>query len=122
MTDCAKCGHSKHDLACGVQVPRSQATAAMSYDGPWFCGCRSYVAALSRDGLLYEIRRSLEATHPDRAEALCAALERLMTKPCERCGADDATYEANPYAAEIHGDHSPCWMCDSCRMESASDI
>lgn len=32
--------------------------------------------APTRDGLLAEIRRSLMATHPDRAEALCAALER----------------------------------------------
>lgn len=42
--------------------------------------------------------------------------------PCDHCGWFDTTFDDCPYAAEIHGDHTPVWMCESCRRQAADDI
>ena len=42
---------------------------------------------------------------------------------CEQCGTtDDVTFAADPFAAEIHNDSTPRYMCGGCRYQSAMDI
>jgi hypothetical protein len=41
---------------------------------------------------------------------------------CERCGSGGATFDACPYASEIHGDDSPVWMCDDCRHQALQGL
>ena len=41
--------------------------------------------------------------------------------PCGQCGAPGEMRE-NPYAAEIHGDHTLHALCDACAYQAAQDI
>ena len=43
---------------------------------------------------------------------------------CEDCGnyGEDVTYDACPFASEIHGDETPLWLCESCRYDRMMDI
>lgn len=46
-----------------------------------------------------------------------------VAKPCRSCGGVvGVTLDADPYASEIHGDHTPVWMCSGCREASAGDV
>lgn len=46
-----------------------------------------------------------------------------VPRPCEQCGTtDDVSFDANPYAEEIHGNNTPVWLCRSCRRELALDV
>lgn len=38
------------------------------------------------------------------------------------CKKNEATYGPDPYAWEINGDETPCWLCDNCAHERAMDI
>ena len=45
---------------------------------------------------------------------------------CEDCGKPfcerHIIYEEDPFAAEIHDDHTKVWACEDCRLESVADI
>lgn len=74
MADCTRCGHheAKH-LRTGEMGSIVRGSCRE-------CSCREFTQdrpEIPRDMLLSEIRRSLEATHPDRSGALMAALERI---------------------------------------------
>ena len=82
--------------------------------------------------------RELSLTDTDvleRIERLCDEIERAAGTTTEpepvkspekpeacKCGSTDVTFGSDPYASEIHDDHTPVWMCDACRHESLMDI
>lgn len=62
-----------------------------------------------------------EPFSPDGLE--CKHCGAEMDPPtCAGCGDEGATYAPCPYAADIHGDDTPMWLCDLCRYNRAQDI
>ena len=43
---------------------------------------------------------------------------------CESCGkkGEDVDYCEDPFAAEIHDDHTQVWLCEKCWQNAADDI
>jgi len=41
---------------------------------------------------------------------------------CKNCGSEYATLGINPFAAEINGNYTECYMCADCRYQSRMDI
>lgn len=52
--------------------------------------------------------------------------QRMMNRHkagyCDYCGAEHATYRADPYQMEIHGEIVMGWFCDRCYQSFAEDI
>ena len=59
-------------------------------------------------------------------ECIFAGLSLGITKQpekCEVCGSrENVTFAPRPFAADMYGDETCCWMCEGCRYESAMDI
>lgn len=65
-----------------------------------------------------------------RREAQRRAAEKLVSKKsesevpsCEGCGTRTSiSYAPSPFAQDVHGDDTPCWLCDECSAQQADDI
>lgn len=49
-------------------------------------------------------------------------LEKNKKCGCERCGASEADYVADPYKSEIDNVEEMKWLCDACYDDIAADI
>lgn len=69
---------------------------------------------------IYEhlVNQKIEKEKDDLAELaeLRADLDRRKHTPefCSRCGNNNAMYTVDPYAAQVRGDYSYHWLCQSC--------
>jgi hypothetical protein len=110
---------------------RLQIVASEGWLGP--TGPRTYgdMQALATE--LLELRKENERLRRDREYAcrtgrtndeLRKENEALKSEAkCVSCGTKvNLMFGPDPYAADIHGDDTPIWACDSCRTESAADI
>jgi hypothetical protein len=53
--------------------------------------------------------------------------KRRLRRRCASCGSvytvgDGISWQVDPFAADVHGDRTKHWLCDSCADESAMEI
>jgi hypothetical protein len=51
-----------------------------------------------------------------------STLPQSKVGACEGCGAPDAEFAPDPYQADVNDDHTPVWLCETCRSNRADDI
>ena len=65
--------------------------------------------------------KSDEREFTEEEQEFIDALDGHPCRDCRKYG-DDVTYDACPFASEIHDDYTPVWLCTDCRHERAMDI